>query len=414
MNSPTPTRPGSPARQAVAGRGRVARRSWHRRVDDAQRPAHREPERRSSASITGVRRAGDGAGPHLRRRPTNWNVADLPPDDLLRPAAGRARCTGRSRPSGRSNQLLPARANLRRPPRAVPAPQAAKRVRRPRCELSGPMRGPVRPSGAAPWATWPNREALLVCVGPSPTTARKSDPQRRKQLAGQLSTPRGWRCSVRAAGASIANPVAAQRVADHLRLARANWGPTTVTLTAIGGGVPPSCDYARDAQPGHQAVRSAVRPWQPAVAAVAPHGRGGTQLLAEAAASIDVYLIQVALPTHRLFADDAGGRRADAADRPRSPGPATWWPRRPGNGAASLVATPLVRRAAGWPRLNVVMVYLLPVVLTAVSPSGSAVARRCWASGGGSVLLFDLSCSCRRTLFVRRQPTSAVPRSPSP
>ena len=72
-NSPTPTRR-QPPPQALAGRGGAARRR-HRRLDHAQRPAPRKPERRGRADHRRAR-ARDRA--RLRARPRRRDRAGRP------------------------------------------------------------------------------------------------------------------------------------------------------------------------------------------------------------------------------------------------------------------------------------------------------------------------------------------------
>ena len=80
-----------------------------------------------------------------------------------------------------------------------------------------------RKSAAVPWAT---ADRLLVCVGPSPTTARVV--RTAKRIATALDSP--WLAiSVEQPGIS-ADPAASQRIADHLRLAE-RLGAETVTIT---------------------------------------------------------------------------------------------------------------------------------------------------------------------------------------
>ncbi len=114
--------------QALAGRRGAARRR-HRRLDDAERPAPREPERRGR--------------PHHRRRacarrcptacstrPTRWCWSTCRPTTCCS-ACRRARSTCRSRPSARCAELLP-QGQPDRAARAGAAPHRRARRRR-RC-----------------------------------------------------------------------------------------------------------------------------------------------------------------------------------------------------------------------------------------------------------------------------------------
>jgi two-component system sensor histidine kinase KdpD len=78
-------------------------------------------------------------------------------------------------------------------------------------------------AASAPWAT---TDRLLVCVGPSPTTARVI--RTAKQMASALDAP--WMAVCVEQTGTASNPVASQQVADHLRLAE-RLGGEAVTLT---------------------------------------------------------------------------------------------------------------------------------------------------------------------------------------
>lgn len=144
-------------------------------------------------------------------------LVDLPPDDLL----GRLRAGKVYRPEQveRAIQNFFQQANLAAL-RELALRQAAKRIH---TDVESARR---RSAADRPWAT---TDRLLVCVGPSPTTARVI--RTAKQMAAALDAP--W-MAVNVEQPGIANnPEAAQQVADHLRLAE-RLGAETITLTGVG------------------------------------------------------------------------------------------------------------------------------------------------------------------------------------
>ena len=277
-------------------------------------------------------------------------LADLPPDDLL----GRLRAGKVYRPdqAERAARHFFQKANLVAL-RELSLRQAARRVH---TEVETARR---RSAADRPW---PTADRLLVCVGPSPTTARVV--RTAKRMADALDAP--WLAvSVEQPG-TAADPAAAQRVADHLRLAE-RLGAETVTLT--GAGVAETVlDYART----HNVTKLFVGKTR------TPRWRrwlrtGVVEELLEGSGDIDVYLIQ--------GADD--GRPAAGTPPAR---PAVGWPGLAAAGA--VVAGSLL--AAGCARLglaeaNVVMVYLAVVAWVAFRHGrGPAIGASL-----ASVLIFD-------------------------
>ena len=167
-------RAGRPAREALAGRGRAARRR-HRRLHHAQRPARREPERRRRPDHRRDR-ARDGAG----RRPRRGR-RDRAGRRLARRAARAAAPRGQGLRAGAgaagARPLLPAR-QPHRAPRAGAAPHGGAGGRS-RCAGTAPPRASRSPG--------PRRERLLVCISPSSEALRLVRTARR--LAGQPPAP---------------------------------------------------------------------------------------------------------------------------------------------------------------------------------------------------------------------------------
>lgn len=218
-------------------------------------------------------------------------LADLPPDDLL----GRLRAGKVYRPeqAERAVQNFFQKANLVAL-RELSLRQAAKRVH---TEVETARR---RSATDRPWAT---ADRLLVCVGPSPTTARVI--RTAKQVADALDAP--WLAvSVEQPGIAT-NPAAAQQVADHLRLAE-RLGAETVTLTGTGVAAT-ILDYARP----HNVTKLFVGKTR------TPRWRrwfrtGVVEELLEGSGDIDVYLIQ---------GDEGRSAKAVPRRRPRFRGSAT-------------------------------------------------------------------------------------------
>jgi two-component system sensor histidine kinase KdpD len=279
-------------------------------------------------------------------------LADLPPDDLL----GRLRAGKVYRPeqAERAVQNFFKKANLAAL-RELSLRQAAKRVH---TEVETARR---RSATDRPWAT---ADRLLVCVGPSPTTARVI--RTAKQVADALDAP--WLAvSVEQPG-TAGNPVTAQQVADHLRLAE-RLGAETVTLTGTGVAAT-VLDYARTQNVTKLFVGKTRTPrWRRWLRT------GVVEELLQGSGDIDVYLIQ---------GSDEGRSTIRV---PKQPPPFSWSGYLIATGAvvfASLVAAGFARLQVA--ETNVVMVFLAAVAGVAFRYGhGPAV----WASVA-SVLVFDV------------------------
>ncbi len=289
---------------------------------------------------------------HVLEIADELELADLPPDDLL----GRLRAGKVYRPeqAERAVQNFFQKANLVAL-RELSLRQAAKRVH---TEVESARR---RSAMDRPWAT---ADRLLVCVGPSPTTARVI--RTAKQMADALDAP--WLAvSVEQPGIAT-NPAAVQQVADHLRLAE-RLGAETVTLTGTGVAAT-ILDYARTQNVTKLFVGKTRTPrWQRWLRT------GVVEDLLQGSGDIDVYLIQ---------GSDEG--RSAKAVYPSTP-TVSW-----SNYIVASGAVVLGSLLAGWfARLqvaesNIVMVYLAVVAWVAFRfGRGPAI----WASVT-SVLVFDV------------------------
>lgn len=279
-------------------------------------------------------------------------LADLPPDDLL----GRLRAGKVYRPeqAERAVQNFFQKANLVAL-RELSLRQAAERVH---TEVESARR---RSAANRPWAT---ADRLLVCVGPSPTTARVI--RTAKRVAAALDAP--WLAVSIEQPGTVDNPAAAQQIADHLRLAE-RLGAETVTLTGTGvaGTI---LDYARTRNVTKIFVGKTRTPrWRRWLRT------GVVEELLDGSGDIDVYLIQ---------GSDEGRVPPPA---PRSQPRVAW----PGYLAATGVVAAGSLLAAWFARLrvaeaNVVMVFLAATAWVAFRYGrGPAV----WASLA-SVLAFDV------------------------
>ncbi|MFO0850965.1 MAG: sensor histidine kinase KdpD [Gemmataceae bacterium] len=289
---------------------------------------------------------------HIFDLADDLELVDLPPDDLIdRLRAGKVY---RPEQAERAVRSFFQKANLVAL-RELSLRQAAKRVH---TEVESARR---RAAAVRPWAT---ADRLLVCVGPSPTTARVV--RTAKRVADALDAP--WLAvSVDQPGLA-ADPAAAQRVADHLRLAE-RLGAEGVTLT--GADVAATVlDYARTRNVTKLFVGKTRKPrWRRWLRT------GVVEELLEGSGDIDVYLIQ------------GGEDGRVAAPVRQAPAPLRW--------SGYLAATGAVAAgsllAEGFARLrvaeaNVVMVFLAVVVWVALRfGHGPAV----WASVA-SVLVFDV------------------------
>ncbi len=287
-------------------------------------------------------------------------LADLPPDDLL----GRLKAGKVYRPeqAERAIQSFFQRPNLVAL-RELSLRQAARRVH---TEVESARRQ------SAPGRPWATDERLLVCVGPSPTTARVI--RTAKRLAAALDAP--WLAVSVENPAAAGNPGAARRVADHLRLAE-RLGAETVTLT--GDGVAATIlDYARSQNVTKLFVGKGHSPrWRRWL------GAGVVEELLEGSGEIDVYLVQGAAEEATL-PGLAGG-----AGAPLAPGPGGAVPWRGYLAATGAVGAGALVAALFWKlgvaEANVVMAFLAAIAWAAFR-SGRGPAA--WASLA-SVLVFD-------------------------
>lgn len=140
-------------------------------------------------------------------------------------------------------------------------------------------------SAKSPWAT---TDRLLVCVGPSPTTARVI--RTAKRLATALDS--SWMAVCVEQSGIVSNPPAAQRIADHLRLAE-RLGADTVTLT--GTDVAKTIlDFARTQNVTKLFIGKTMTPlWR------RWFRKGVVDELLENSGDIDVYVIQGKLQEDR-------------------------------------------------------------------------------------------------------------------
>ncbi len=216
-------------------------------------------------------------------------------------------------------------------------------------------------SATEPWAT---TDRLLVCVGPSPTTARVI--RTAKRVADALDSPWLAVC-VEQTGITV-NSSSASQVADHLRLAE-RLGADTVTLT--GNDVAKTIlDYARSQNVTKLFVGKTGTPrWTRWLR------RGVVEQLLDASGDIDVYVIQ--------------GKEEAPQTAPLPP------PAKPFRWQGYIAASAIVLAAslvAGWLALmqiadaNIVMMYLAAVAFVAFQ-FGRGPAS--WASVI-SVLIFDV------------------------
>ena len=281
------------------------------------------------AQVTGVA-VRETVPDRVFERADDLELADLAPDDLL--ARLRAGKVYRPDQAGRAADHFFQPGNLVAL-RELSLRRAAQRVH---IEVETARR---RRAAEAPWAT---ADRLLVCVGPSPTTARVIRTARR--VAAALDAP--W-LAVAVERAGAADPAARERVAGHLRLAD-RLGAEVVTLAGedVAAVV---LDYARSRNVTQLFVGKTHRPrWRRAVA-----GTVVDDLLA-GSGGIDVHVIH--------GADDEPGAGRPAAP----PAPAPWRPYLWAAGVigvAGLAAAGLAR--LGLAEANVAMTFLAGVTVAA-------------------------------------------------
>lgn len=220
-----------------------------------------------------------------------------------------------------------------------------------------------REKGAtAPWATG---ERLLVCVGPSPTTARLI--RAAKRMAAALGAE--WLAVAVDSGSAGSSAVQARdRIARHLRQAE-RLGAQTHTLvgTDVAGTI---LDFSRQHNVTKIVVGKTAQPWW-------RRAFGGTVVdaLLERSGDIDIYVIR-------------GERevRRPVIEPPGVPAPVAWG-KYLKTGAVVLVCWLLgwFCHAAGLADANVIMVFLLGVVFVATRYGrGPAIA-----AAVANVLVFD-------------------------
>jgi two-component system sensor histidine kinase KdpD len=212
-----------------------------------------------------------------------------------------------------------------------------------------------------PWAT---TDRLLVCVGPSPTTARVI--RTAKRVAAGLDAP--WLAVSVERAPIAANARASQQIAEHFRLAQ-RLGAETITLT--GSDVAKTIlEYARENNVTKIFIGKTRTPrW----------GRffqsGVVDALLEQSGEIDVYVIQ--------------GKEESTTRLPTIPLPTrTRWLNHVAALGFVLLATPMTFLLARWKfaEVNIVMVYLAIVAFVAfqLGRGPAILASLC------SVLIFDI------------------------
>jgi len=215
---------------------------------------------------------------------------------------------------------------------------------------------------ASPWAT---RDRLLVCVGPSPTSARLI--RTAKRMADALDAE--WLAVAVEPKGDATSRDARERVAQHLRRAEQLGAETHVLIgTNVAATV---LEFARARNVTKVVVGKTAQPWWKRL-----FGRGVVNELLESSGDIDVYVI-------RGHAEATAAPRADVS--PIS-APFSW---RPFLMTAGVVAT---CGLLGWAshawqlsEANIVMVFLLGVAFVANRYGrGPAIA-----AAVASVLVFD-------------------------
>ena len=279
-------------------------------------------------------------------------LVDLPPEELLdRLKEGKVYVPQQAE---RALQNFFQKSNLAAL-RELSLRQAAKQIH---VEVESARR---QKAASVPWAT---ADRLLVCVGPSPTTARVI--RTAKQMATALDA--SWLAVCVEQTGIASNPAASQRVADHLRLAE-RLGAETVTLT--GADVAETIlDFARTHNVTKILIGKTLLPrWKRLFRSAV------VDALLEDSGDIDVYVIQ--------------GKEEDRPAQvvPRPAGRVRWRDYFAAGGvvlAGSLVAAWLHHLQLA--EANIVMIFLAVVAFVAFRfGRGPAI----WASVT-SVLIFDV------------------------
>ncbi len=279
-------------------------------------------------------------------------LIDLTPEELIeRLQAGKVYITPQAE---RALQSFFQRANLIAL-REMSLRQAANRLRR---DVDAARQDRA---AKAPWAT---NERLLVCVGPSPTTAKLIRTARRMAAAFGAE----WiAVAVETRGEGPRSPGTRTQIAEHLRMAE-QLGAETHTL--IGEDVAQTIlEYARSQNVTKIVVGKTAQPWW-------RRWFFGTVVdrLLENSGDIDIYVI-----------------RGDAESSRRLESPALASPVRWSNYLGAVVVVALcgllgwLNHALGWAEVNIAMVFLLGVAIVAARfGRGPAIC-----TSVVSVLVFD-------------------------
>jgi two-component system sensor histidine kinase KdpD len=218
--------------------------------------------------------------------------------------------------------------------------------------------------GTAASAPWPTNERLLVCVGPSPTSAKVV--RAAKRLADRLDAP--WVAVHVAPAAASLDPADEELVHRHLMLAD-RLGAEIARLT--GDDVTTELlHYARR----HNVTKIVLGKTDPPRSFWWHRRRSFVDRLIEASGEVDVVMVR--------------GAGEPLAKPPRAESRRVGWKEWLGAAAALTVASAvaIAFHTWGFSEANLVMIYLLGVVISAVLfGRGPAIA-----ASVGAVLLFDV------------------------
>ena len=214
-------------------------------------------------------------------------------------------------------------------------------------------------------APWPTAERLLVCVGPSPTTARVI--RTAKRMAVALDAP--WTAVAVESVGVAASPSAREQIAKHFRLAE-RLGAETVTLA--GADVAETLlDHVRASNVTKLFIGKTRRPrWRHLLT------RSIVDEVLDQGSGVDVYVIQ----------GEEDPARPVATGVPRTRGRSGWWPNVTtikAMLAGSLVAAIFSRLGLG--EANLVMAFLAAVAYVGYRSSRQQAATASLAA----VLIFD-------------------------